>query len=282
MKILQLIMVTLMLGLTCVCESSDDIHVEQKLRKHSSHRIRLLYIVSKFSSEEAQKIRAMNDAFGDDLVVVWDNRLISQCPFQNVRCVSDIPITRSKEWSIEKRVGRGLEKAMMWAVKHTSEYDYVWTMESDVHFTDISIIKRVIYVQSTSDFLPQNKMYECESNVKPWSHAKYFIDKWVSLGFPRICFHGLQNLFRMSATLVAHLNEIRHRKLGGNWLFNEAMIPTTVRTFNLTESLWKTHCNLHSVSWTMRYRPCHVNITEPGIYHPVKYRNGTFAPCFAE
>ena len=258
-------------------KSVTNLWREKNSEHLSAPRIRVLYIVSSYSVREEKKINLMHSSFGDDLVLIWDNRNTSICPYMKVRCATNIPVTSTKEWSIAKNIGFGIEKAMMWAVLHTSEYDYVWTMESDIYFTDIEILNRVIYVNSSSDFMPQNEMINC--NSQPWYHAERFMNKWEAAGFPRTCHHGLQNLFRLSVSLVIQLNDIRLIKLGGNWLFNEAMIPTAVRALNMSESLWKEECDLPDVSWTMRFRPCHVNITVPGIYHPVKFKNGAFAHC---
>ena len=148
----------------------------------------------------------------------------------------------------------GIEKALIWAVKHKTEYDYVWIMESDVHFTNIDILRHVVYVQSSSDYLSQNENKNCQDLNSKWDHRAAFLKKWEALGLARLCFHGLQNLFRLSTQLVDGLNNLRLKK-NGNWLLHEGLIPTAVRWFNMTESLWRDLCGLPHTLWSMRYRP---------------------------
>jgi hypothetical protein len=241
-----------------------------------SPRIRFLYIESVYSNFSIHKISSMHEVFGDDMLVIWDNPRVHRCPFENVKCLSNIAVTKSRKWTTPKLVGAGQEKAIMWAVNHKFEYDFVWIMESDVHFTDINILKSVVYVNASDDFLTQNCVEKCAGTL--WSHKKRFLQPWVSMGLEPMCFFGMHNLYRLSVSMVKHLDGMRLRN-NGNWLFFEALIPTTVRYFNMTERLWKDLCHLPDTNWTMRYRPCHSNLPVPGIYHPVKFRNGEMIDC---
>lgn len=244
-------------------------------------RVKVLYIESKVSPEITQKIEAMHDALRDDLVVIWDNKNVPECPYLSVHCVSYQNVTRSQEWSQTWTVGLGQEKAMMWAMEHAAEFDYVWTLESDVHFTSIDTLKQIVYSNSTSDSLTQEAGMDCGDEGDRWFWRTYFKMRWGQTGLPPLCFHALHSFFRMSHLLLARLEEVRQLN-NGNWMFYEAMIPTTVRLFNLTEELWWMLHDLPQTQWTMRYRPCFVELPVPGIYHPVKFKDGQPIKCNAQ
>jgi hypothetical protein len=251
-------------------------NIRQDFKYSDEPRIRIMYIESKYTDFAIEKIKTMHNAFGDDLVVIWDHPKLHQCPFTDVRCISNETVTLTREWSLHWMAGLGAEKAAMWAFGHTHEFDYVWTMESDVHFTDVEILKRLVYSNSTTDFFTQEEGKDCSKSDDWWFWGRQFRSRWNSLGLPPMCHRGLHSLYRMSIPLMIRMEEIRQLS-HGRWMYYEAFIPTVVRYFNLTEGLW--WAPPFDIPAQMRYRPCFVDTSVPGIYHPVKHIHGEPVEC---
>jgi hypothetical protein len=111
-------------------------------------------------------VQEMQATFGKDLLIIWDNHKHPDCPvFQNVTCVSNIPVTATKSYTVAALTGLGHEKSIMWAVNHTDEYDDFWFMEGDVHYTDISLLKSVVYSKNTSDLIVQEPVQHLHHSV---------------------------------------------------------------------------------------------------------------------
>ena len=83
------------------------------------------------------------------------------------------------------------------------------------------------------------------------------------------------NLFRVSPALLEALEKV-YETNERKWIFFEALIPSTIYHYNLTMETWTAS---QSSYYNFRYRPCHNEFPAGGLYHPVKFHNGSIVTC---
>jgi hypothetical protein len=81
------------------------------------------------------------------------------------------------------------------------------------------------------------------------------------------------NFFYLSQRYLEKLVEV-YQGMGKQWAFFESLFPTLTGVYDLK---WTTFTpKKHFMHGS---KPCHTNLTEKGLYHPVKYRDGKPFPC---
>ena len=105
--------------------------------------------------------------FGQDVYVLWDHNGTTTLPdtFPNVQTINTLQVSATKRFNFQP-LCCGLERAMMWQIEHQHEFDYVWVMEDDVHYTD------------AQDFLHMIRQHETSS--ADLLHA------WSAIGVPQL------------------------------------------------------------------------------------------------
>jgi hypothetical protein len=237
----------------------------------------LLYMVSTHDDFQLARIEEMRNVFREDLYVVWDSKSEPDCPYRHlVTCLQkdDGTLNVSATRRFTNR-GFGQEVAVLWSIAHRHSIQHFWFMEEDVHYTDISQLVQVVTMASSADLLnhgPLNLM------TADWFHAYKVRQQSGNVFGNTSHYWKMLNLFRMSSALLHGLEQIYERN-ARNWIFFESLIPTTVAHFNLTHEDWTRLRHENGATYQFRYRPCYLNVSTPGIYHPAKVRNGTFQPC---
>lgn len=228
-----------------------------------------------------------------------------------IRCIDHYgqPVSATHQFNY---MGLGQERAMMWAMENRHRHDdrdeenglfeHAWFLEDDVdYYPDISALIQVIDATGdvAADLLHQQRFaspyYEYNDEEKnrilnetglpaetEWYHLHIVLNETAEhrpLGDTNITM-SLMNLFRVSSTFLATMQDFydtNHQQ----WTFFEALLPTLVRHHkHLTSALWTDYMlQTHNVSSFLRFRPCFTTMTEPGIYHPVKFRSGTYLDC---
>jgi hypothetical protein len=248
-------------------------------RRHPLAGSILLYVVSNDDEFQRNRLTEMKRALGDDVYVVWDHPTQSVCPFGNVvPCldIEDDQLSRTRAFNFR---GNGLEKAVMWSILHKadSSFKYVWIMEDDVHYTNVSLLPEVLTAPSDADLVHHWPFNESITMKDSWPYAKKVRMSMKRLfGEDAPMYNMMLNLYRMSPAMLRALETVYIRN-NRTWVFFEALVPTTAVYFNLTIQDW--------TKWdpipynNFRWRPCFTNFSRPGIYHPAKLRNGTFQKC---
>lgn len=235
---------------------------------------KLLLIISSNNTYQRRRIQELHEAFREDFLVVWDNHANPKCPYTDIAsCVGDISVTKAQQWIPRDSHAVGLEKAAMWAIAHRHSFDHVWMMEDDVYYTNIRVLKHVIRTSSRADLLTSQPL--SWNDTWPW-HG--MIRRQTSRSveakhYPAV--HTMLNLYRMSSTLVDRIvrTYIQNHRI---FFFFEAMIPTLALYYNLTHDIWT---DLHRLPRALLWRPCHKTFKKPGLYHPVKWKDGRFLEC---
>lgn len=246
-------------------------------------RVALVYIVSQNDPHTQKQVSEMQEAFQDRFVIVWDNRDEPHCPFvtTSATCVDEVQISQSRRFNF---ICCGLEKAIMWSIDHTTStakqrFDYVWFMEDDVEYSDISELVRIVDVTPSEAHL----LYQEDS-------LAFVDDEWYwgprverDMKTPKnLLFgttplrNGMFNLFRMSSSLLTALANVYHLN-GDSWVYFETMIPTTAFQYGLSTQSWP--ALQPQREYFLRYRPCYTHLPDKGIYHPAKFRNGSYEEC---
>lgn len=236
--------------------------------------MQLLYIVSAQDTYQHQKIKDMAQAFGQNFVIIWDNKEHKECPEQfkkHARCVD------AWRWADERRGLTspccGIQKAVAWATDNRNSSDYFWFMEDDVHFTDLALLERRVHEtrDASADLLLQNR----PQDVEGWYHAKGTKEAlaqrqgWGSWN-EKMQRYVLLNLFRTSTLFLTRLGE-DFRANNNTWAFFETYFLAVAELHHLTTS-WDSNPG-------MRFRPCWREFPTPGLYHPAKWRDGEFMKC---
>jgi hypothetical protein len=214
---------------------------------------------------------------------------------------------------------KGQERAVMWAIRRAAEatarggsdrsFKHVWFMEDDVDYYP-NVGELVKLVDGTFalpiDLMHQEKFNNPYDN-SDWYHLTRVLNQTAEYRpfgvfdtnnnntmppLPMLRY-SMFNLYRLSAAFLLHLDDFYERN-GQNWIFFEAMLPTLkmYHQDELSSLLWTnndavlkaataSHSPLpYNVGSFLRYRPCFTALDQgPGIYHPVKYRNGTYEEC---
>jgi hypothetical protein len=249
----------------------------------TSPRTMILFVTSRVNDLNHRRIAEMHQLFKNDFMVVWSNNENPTCPFENMKdaglCIDKHEISKSRKLS---HMCCAQETALMWAIDNRQSFDNVWIMEDDVYATDITELEKLINLESSADLFHQS----------PGGDFIPFQDHWVYANEVRRDAKGLFNtsemkatifnIFRMSKDFLAALEQV-YIDLGKEWFFFEALFPSVVvsNRFNLTHASWRQHPQLDTNStYVMTVTPrCMTHFEKPGIYHPVKYKNGNFASC---
>jgi hypothetical protein len=237
----------------------------------------LLYMASTNDEFQRARVEEMRDAFREDLYVVWDNPLEPECPYRHLAtCLrNDGSIFNVSETRGFTNRGYAQEVAVLWSIAHKHTFRHFWFMEEDVHYTDISQLVQVLTMPSSADLLNHGPLENMTDN---WFWAKRVRQQSGNVFGNTSHYIKMLNLYRMSSALLDGVERIYKRKRK-RWIFFEALIPTCVAHFNLTSDDWTRLRHKNGAAYQFRYRPCYTAFPAPGIYHPAKFRNGTFQPC---
>jgi hypothetical protein len=277
----------------------DVLRSRYKNVPHST--IMVLFVLSRQDSYLQQRIAALHYAFGDNLLLIWDSG-DTQCPhdfFSSaaattgddiVRCVdyTHQSISTTNQYSSKK----GLERAAMWAIANRDDLSYVWFLEDDVeYYPDIGELIKVVDGTHIADDLATADLLSHMPFSDPKRNENGEEVEWSWLGtvlrqtaeydpFENTPIrHAMFNLFRVSSLLLEKMHEFYQRN-HDSWAYFEALLPTLVNQHHFHSELWTDYMlQTQNVSAFFRYRPCFTIMDQPGIYHPVKYRNGTYEAC---
>ena len=250
-------------------------------------RTAFIYIASTYEPHIQEVVSELGHTLGDNFRLVWDNKRHKQCPYHDGEDGVYLQHPCIDQWNISQtnkgphklsHKGRGQEKAITWAMDHRDQFDYVWFMESDVHYSDLDTLRRVMNDREywTADVVNQEEFFP----VNDWfyqNETKYGMARWLPVEYvdanPDVHVHAMMNLYRVSNKFLDKL-AYAYEKMEHEWVFFEALFPTLSVYYNLT---WARY---HRPQYSMVHRPCKTDFSEPGIYHPVKFRNGTVpVPC---
>jgi hypothetical protein len=247
----------------------------------SSSRTMILFVTYQDNDMNHKRIEEMSSLFKKNFMVVWSNPNQPTCPFQEMKdaglCLDTYEISESHRLS-HKCCGQ--EMALMWAMENRHLFDNVWLMEDDVYATDISELAKLISLDSPADFLHQRGHF-LHSWDDQWFYANEVRQDLKGLFNTSDMKTDIFNIFRMSKDLLAALEEV-YIDLGHEWFFFEALLPSVVvsNRFNLTHASWRLQLKDTNSTYVMTVTPrCITQFEKPGIYHPVKYKDGKFKSC---
>lgn len=234
----------------------------------------LLYLVSTDDEFQRDRIAELQRVFSDKFYVVWDHASKPDCPFREIaNCLHfDGELSSSRRFSNK---GRGQEKAVMWSIAHRHSFGYVWLMEEDVHYTDVSHLVNALSTDSQMDLLYHGPNKGLTKVTDGWFHAETVRNQSAAVFRGTPLYRKMLNLFRMSSSLLFALEKV-YVANSKQWVFFETLIPTAVYHFNLTSEDWTER---EPSAYNFRYRPCYTDFPTGGIYHPAKFRNGTPKAC---
>jgi hypothetical protein len=251
----------------------------------SSARTMILFVTSKDNDLNRKRIAEMSRMFKNNFMVVWSNAETSTCPFQDMKdaglCLDQYEVSKSHRLS---HMCCAQEMAFMWAIENRHSFDHVWLMEDDVYATDISELEQLINLDSPVDLL--HHQATATGDFHPfqdeWLYANEVLRDAKGLFNTSEMKTSILNLFRMSIDLLAALEEV-YIDLGKEWFFFEALLPSVVvsNRFNLTHASWLQQLQQDTNStYVMTVTPrCMTHFEKPGIFHPVKYQDGSYMPC---
>jgi hypothetical protein len=234
----------------------------------------LMYLVSTDDDFQRDRIAELQRVFSDRFYVVWDRASKPDCPFRDIATCLDFDgeLSRTRRFSNK---GRGQEKAVMWAIAHRHTFGYVWLMEEDVHYTDVSHLVHAFSTDSRADLLYHGPNKGLTKVTDEWFHAETVRNQSASVFRGTPLYRKMLNLFRLSSSLLFGLEKV-YVANDKQWVFFETLIPTAVLHFNLTGEDWTEQ---EPSAYNFRYRPCYTEFPTGGIYHPAKFRNGTPTTC---
>lgn len=235
----------------------------------------LIYTTHIYDDNQHQRVVNLTKTFGDKLVVVWDNRSISTCPFVGCTCIDNYPISKTRRYDL-KHAGFGNEKAMTWAIHHRHQFKRAWFIEEDVHPTSMQILKNIVEFKWRQDLVLQQiyMMLGQHKNIVP--REKRILKEWKAFDASVIPISTMLNFYSTSSTFLGKLQDL-FLKNNKTWMFFEGMIPTTAKYYNLSIGIWK--YNFTDLHIHMKWRPCVTSFPNPGVYHPVKHRHGRLTQC---
>ena len=246
-------------------------------KRPNPDRTVLIYTTHIDDDNQHKRVKQLSETFGNNFIVVWDNKHLPNCPFRGVTCVDDIPISQDTTKYDMSHAGHGNEKAMTWAIRNRATFKRVWFMEEDVYYTHISILKGIVQFNYTRDLLTQNT----GRSIPKMGHPRVpmsskILKQWRAFDSKVVPKSVLLNFWSASRRMLGKLEQIFIQN-NNTWMFFEGLIPTTADYFNLTAGRWSgyfKHLKIH-----MQFRPCITEFPKPGIYHPVKHRHGWFTKC---
>lgn len=241
------------------------------------HRTLLLYMVSHDDGYQRERITKMQSIFKDNFRVVWDNNnTTKKCPFTGIAtCIGDeVQVSKCHRFNF---ICCGLEKAVLWSIENKDSFDYVWFMEDDIYYTDVSELAKVITTSSSADLLHQANFSTLISDGD-WFWAPRVRRETRNLFGKTQLEYSMFNLYRMSVKLLEALDSV-YTQNDHEWVFFEALIPTTVAHYNLTATKWPSLQADKKSTYQLRYRPCYDSFPVPGLYHPAKFEHGIPQSC---
>ena len=254
--------------------TSDTTQLRQQQQQQS--RTAVLFMTGSNDEYRSQKVKELAEQFGDDFWVIWGpnpkkDTYSSECPHKAyARCIEQWDITETKKLSHRCC---SQEKAIMWAMFNRNDYDYIWFMEDDVHYTDMDALLETMNNQEPdADVVNQERIYRAGNwwyaNQTRTHMKKVFTDEQLDQ------FHGhaMMNFFRFSRRYLDTLDQV-FLSMDSEWTFFEGLFPTVAQVYGYK---WVRYAR---PIFSMRNRPCVTEFNEPGIYHPVKFRNGQPFPC---
>jgi hypothetical protein len=139
-------------------------------------QVLLMFVVSRNDSYILGRIETLRQAFGKNLLVVWDNP-DANCPTPMIEIASCIdkshqPVSLTHQLSHE---GKGHERAVMWAMEHRHQFEHVWIVEQDVEYTNVDLLVQT--VGETSDLSADLLHQEPFSNP----HGNEMKEEWYWL-----------------------------------------------------------------------------------------------------
>jgi hypothetical protein len=234
----------------------------------------LMYLVSTDDAFQRDRIAELQRVFSGKFYVVWDRASQPECPFRDIANCLDFDGELSSLPRFSNK-GRGQEKAVMWSIAHRHTFRYVWLMEEDVHYTDVSHLVHALSTESQADLLFHGPNQELLKVTDEWFHAKTVRNQSAAVFRGTPLYRKMLNLFRMSSSLLFALEKV-YVANSKQWIFFETLIPTAVYHFNLTSEDWTEQ---EPSAYNFRYRPCYTEFPTGGIYHPAKFRSGTPRTC---
>jgi hypothetical protein len=248
----------------------------------SSSKTMLLLMMHRDNDMNRKRIAEMSSLLKNNFMVVWSSTDQPTCPFQEMKdaglCLDTYEISESHQLS-HKCCGQ--EMALMWAMENRHLFDNVWLMEDDVYATDISELAKLVSLDSPADLLHQEHTGNLISWDEQWPYADEVRHDVKGLFNTSDMKLSIFNIFRMSKDLLAALEEV-YIDLGHEWFFFEALLPSVVVSnhFNLTHASWLEQLKDTNSTYIMTVTPrCITQFEKPGIYHPVKYKDGKFVSC---
>lgn len=236
-----------------------------------TNRTALVFVTSSHEEYHTKKIKEMAQQFGNDFWVVWDSKKQPDCPHKEyAQCIDEW--TLSKTNNLSHRCC-AQEKSIMWAMDNRHSFDHVWFMEDDTHYTDMGTLVQIMNSQpKDSDVVNQERIYRAKDwwyeNTTREAMRSVFSDQQLDQ------FHGhaMMNFYRLSQRYLESLHNV-YQNMGEEWVFFESLFPTVAQVYGLKWTRYPRPI------FSTRNRPCVTEFKEPGIYHPVKFRNGQFFPC---
>ena len=235
----------------------------------------LVLMTSAFDNEEiTNMVKELAQQLGDNFWVAWDNKDHTECPHKAyAQCIEDWPISNTTKLS-HKCCAQ--EKAVMWAMDNRKTFDHVWFMEDDIRYSDMDYLLHIMNSQEVDADVVNQKHPSKVKNLKTWVFGEETRAELMSFfsaeQLDRHHHHRLMNFYRLSHNFLDKLEEV-YNGMGQQWTFFEALFPTISSVYGLKWTKWTPEKHF------MEFRPCHTSFTEPGIYHPVKYRDGKPFPC---
>ena len=222
----------------------------------------------------AKKVKELSELFGKDFYVSFNNKKKPEwdCPHRDyAQCIERYNISETRKLS-HKCCAQ--EQGIMWAMNNRHNFDYIWFMEDDAHYTDIPALLKVMLAgqDPAADVINQEEMFD----VQGWWYEQDTREKLKAVfsdeQLDKFHAHSMMNFYRLSRTFLDRLEEVFHG-MDQTWTFFEGLYPTVAQVYGLTWTQYERPI------LSMRNRPCVTEFNEPGIYHPVKYRNGQLFPC---
>jgi len=243
-------------------------------KRPNTDRTVLIYTTHIDDDNQHKRVKQLSQTFGNDVIVVWDNKHLLNCPFRGVACVDHIPISRVPTKYDMPHAGHGNEKAVTWAINNRATFKRVWFIEEDVHYTHVSVLKDIVRFNYTQDLLIQGRPYD-PNPTKHKVHA-VIMEEWRAFDNKVKPKTFLMNFWSATPRMLNGLEQIYIRN-NNTWMNLEGLMPTTADYFNLTIGSWPEYFQYLNIK--MQFRPCVTEFPKSGIYHPVKHRRGRVTAC---
>jgi predicted nucleotidyltransferase len=165
----------------------------------------------------------------------------------------------------------------MWAMDNRKMIDHVWFMEDDVHHSNLNYLLEIMNIQDVDTDIAYQKDPGHLTKNGQWHYKN--LTRQAMLSFfsedqlDRHHQNVMLNFFYLSQRYLEKLVEV-YQGMGQQWAFFESLFPTVTGVYDLR---WTTFTpKKHFMHGS---KPCHTNLTEKGVYHPVTYHDGKLFPC---